>query len=82
MSRRRGGEGGRFGAGQARMFFFEKKPKNFCDFGVCRGAACRSSDKSFLLLFFKKEELVFLSVCDFTRQAAGRQKSLNFRYPW
>ena len=44
------------------MFFFEKK--NQKTFGRCRGLAgeAREAEKSFLLLFFKKEVLPFLAL--------------------
>jgi hypothetical protein len=55
-------------AGYARevrkIFFFEKKKqKTFAILVPCRGNAVQTV-KSFLLLFFKKEDLVFLTPAD------------------
>jgi hypothetical protein len=46
--------------GRTKQFFLKKEPKNFCSFGwsLSRKAEAKT-DKSFLLLFFKKEDLSF-----------------------
>jgi hypothetical protein len=41
------------------MFFFEKKNQKTLELGVCGGAARRLGDKSFLLLFCKREALPY-----------------------
>jgi hypothetical protein len=44
-----------------KAFFFEKRSKNFCDSGLSlSGKAEAKMTRSFLLLFFKKEDLPFL----------------------
>jgi hypothetical protein len=40
---------------KGRMFFFEKKPKNFCILARALRLARTTGDKSFLLLFSKKK---------------------------
>jgi hypothetical protein len=46
--------------GEQSSSFLKKEPKNFCSFGwSLSGKAEAKTDKSFLLLFFKKEDLSF-----------------------
>jgi hypothetical protein len=51
---------------ERKQFFFEKKePKNFCESGPSlSGEAEAKTNKSFLLLFFKKDVLAFSYLCN------------------
>jgi hypothetical protein len=60
MSRRHGAEGGRFGAAEERLFFFEKKnQKTFATLVCAVGQRVAQVTKVFCFFFSKKKSLFF-----------------------